>query len=224
MCDDICDEECVGFHDELCDYIYNELRDDIIYDMLCVSICGEVYDVTCDEVYSVIWNELSEDSSHEVCNVSYDERHKDISNELCDDNNDKASDDVWHDIGTDICDELLADFSVGAKPLCFLALNVFGVLSKSRYPDFVSLINQYDVVAVSESKLSDADEVQIAGYTAFYKNRDRFIARSGGLLLLVKEHIAKFVTVFETITNKHKIDNTHMPNYSDRQHTYAKLL
>ena len=56
------------------------------------------------------------------------------------------------------------------KPLLFLALNVCGILSKMKDPDFLSLISNHDIIAISESKLNDTDAVDVPGYVAFYKN------------------------------------------------------
>ena len=54
------------------------------------------------------------------------------------------------------------------KPLSFLALNVCGILSKMKHPDFLSLISSHDIIAISESKLDDTDAVDVPGYVAFY--------------------------------------------------------
>ena len=70
------------------------------------------------------------------------------------------------------------------KPLSFLALNVCGILSKMKDPDFLSLISNHDIIAISESKLNDTDAADVPGYVAFYKNRVNFGRKSGGVLLL----------------------------------------
>ena len=49
------------------------------------------------------------------------------------------------------------------KPLSFLAINVCGILSKMKHPDFLSLIANHDIIAISESKLD------VPGYVAFYR-------------------------------------------------------
>ena len=55
------------------------------------------------------------------------------------------------------------------KPLSFLGLNVCGILSKMKHPDFLSLISNHDIIAISESKLDDTDAVDVPGYVAFYR-------------------------------------------------------
>ena len=73
------------------------------------------------------------------------------------------------------------------KPLSFLAINVCGILSKMKHPDFLSLISNHDIIAISQSKLDDTDAVDVPGYVAFYKNRGKFRRKFGGVLLLIKE-------------------------------------
>jgi hypothetical protein len=65
-----------------------------------------------------------------------------------------------------------------------LALNVWGIKSKLLFPEFVDLITKYDIVCLVESKLADTDKVDISGYTAFYKNREKYRHKSGGILIL----------------------------------------
>ena len=81
--------------------------------------------------------------------------------------------------------------------LSCLALNVCGILSKLKYPDFTNFISQFDIVCISESKLDDLDDISILGYIAFYKNRGKFRRKSGGVLLLITETILDCINVFE---------------------------
>ena len=80
------------------------------------------------------------------------------------------------------------------RPLSFLALNVCGILSKMKHPDFLSLISNHDMIAIPESKLHDTDPADVPGYVAFYKNRGKFRRKSGGVLLLIKEELAQYVS------------------------------
>ena len=66
------------------------------------------------------------------------------------------------------------------KLLSCLALNVCGMLSKMKYPDFVSFISNYDIVAISESKLYDTDSVEVPGCVALHKSRGKVRRKSGG--------------------------------------------
>ena len=80
------------------------------------------------------------------------------------------------------------------RPLSFLALNVCGILSKMKHPDFLSLISSHDTTAICESKLDDTDAVDLPGYVAFNKNRGKFRRKSGGVLLLIKEELEQYVS------------------------------
>ena len=78
------------------------------------------------------------------------------------------------------------------RPLSFLALNVCGIVSKMKHPDFLSLISNHDIIP--ESKLDDTDAADVPRYVAFYKNRGKFRRKSGGVLLLIKEELAQYVS------------------------------
>ena len=82
--------------------------------------------------------------------------------------------------------------------LSFLCLNVCGIVSKLNCPDFVSLIQTYDIIGVQETKTDDYDTINIPGYKVFMKNRSCTSKnRSGGIGLIVKEHIVPFLKVYE---------------------------
>ena len=98
------------------------------------------------------------------------------------------------------------------KPLSFLALNVCGIRSKMKYPDFLSLIPSHDIIAISESKLDDTDAVDVPVYVAFYQNRGKFRRKSGGLVIN-KEELAQYVTVFESKEKNPKIDTRVKKHY-----------
>ena len=82
-----------------------------------------------------------------------------------------------------------------------------------KHPDFLSLISNHDIIAISESKLDDTDAVDVPGYVAFYKNRSKFRRKSGGVLLLIKEERAQYVTVFESKDKNPKIDTRVKKHY-----------
>ena len=89
--------------------------------------------------------------------------------------------------------------------LSCMAINVGGLRSKLNFPSFLSFIQNYDVVVVTESKFSDTDSVNIDGYTPFYKNRSKFRRKSGGILLLIKDWLVPWVHIIESIKLKNKI-------------------
>ena len=99
------------------------------------------------------------------------------------------------------------------KLLSCLALNVCGMLSKIKYPDFVSFISNYGIIAISESKLDDTGSVDVPGYVAFYQKRGEFRWKLGGLLLSVKAEIAQHVTIFDSKDKKPKFDRSVQKHY-----------
>ena len=77
-----------------------------------------------------------------------------------------------------------------------LSINVCGLKSKLLCPEFVSFIEQYDIIGIQESKLDDVDNVQIQGFQVFSNIRTSVSRyRSGGITLLIKNEISPFITV-----------------------------
>ena len=75
-------------------------------------------------------------------------------------------------------------------------MNTCGLKSKLLCPDFVSFISKYDIIGIQESKLDDADKIQIPGFNVFSNNRKALSRyRSGGITLLVKHQWLPFLTV-----------------------------
>ena len=77
----------------------------------------------------------------------------------------------------------------------------------------MSFISNYDITAISESKLDDTSTVDEPGYVAFYQNRGKFRGKSGGFLLLVKAETAQHVIIFESKDKKPKIDRSVQKHY-----------
>ena len=78
--------------------------------------------------------------------------------------------------------------------LKLLSLNVCGLRNKLRYPEFVELINSYDLIGVQETKLDDADCLEIPGYTIICHNRQTISRyRSGGTALIAKNSILPYL-------------------------------
>ena len=89
---------------------------------------------------------------------------------------------------------MLSNFS----NLKILSLNVCGLKSKLIHPEFIDLLNQYDIIGLQESKLDDIDIVDIKGFQMYSKNRTAVSRyRSGGITLLIKENLVPFVTVLK---------------------------
>lgn len=67
-----------------------------------------------------------------------------------------------------------------------------GLRSKLICPEFKSYIDQFDVIACSETKLDDLDEIILDNHQCIMKNRKQKVARkSGGIAVLIKNEIYK---------------------------------
>jgi len=78
-------------------------------------------------------------------------------------------------------------------------LNVCGILSKLKFPDFSDLINNYDVFVCTECKIADYDIIELDGYTCFTQARkQKFFRRSGGISVFVKLSVACNIEIVES--------------------------
>ena len=59
---------------------------------------------------------------------------------------------------------------------------VCGLKRRVQYPDFISFVNQYDVVCLAETKLDETDVVLLDGYTFISQpRRQEYLRKSGGI-------------------------------------------
>ena len=80
-----------------------------------------------------------------------------------------------------------------------MSLNVCGLKSKLNCLEFISLINQYDIIGLQESKLDDVDSIAINSYSIYTKNHKIVVRyRSGGIALIVKNELIPFIRVLKT--------------------------
>ena len=78
------------------------------------------------------------------------------------------------------------------------SLNVCGLKRRVQYPDFISFVNQYDVVCLAETKLDETDVVLLDGYTFISQPRkQKYLRKSGGIGFFVRNNLSKHV---KTIT------------------------
>lgn len=79
------------------------------------------------------------------------------------------------------------------KELKFGSLNVCGLISKLKIPEFHDCIKRYDYICISETKIDDLDiplvlENLPLGYTAIFKNRKHVTnVKSGGICIIYKD-------------------------------------
>ena len=105
--------------------------------------------------------------------------------------------DTASEVSAEDCNNNISSLEQTQQILSCVALNVCGIKSKLIFPEFISFIKNHDIICFSESKLADTDTVEIEGYTAFYKNRDIYRRKSGGLLLLVRNCYLKHIRIYE---------------------------
>ena len=80
--------------------------------------------------------------------------------------------------------------------LNIVSLNVCGIISKLKCPDFIQWIYKYDIICLQETKTDETDVIEIPGYTIYMYNRQKLSRyRSGGIALLVKNEISQFISV-----------------------------
>lgn len=78
-------------------------------------------------------------------------------------------------------------------------LNVCGLRKRSNYPDFFENFVDYDIVCFTEAKIDETDIILFPGFTAFYQPRkQKFLRKSGGIVVYVKDSLAKFVSKIES--------------------------
>ena len=82
-----------------------------------------------------------------------------------------------------------------------------------KSPDFVDKIKDNDITCLVETKFDDVDDLTIDGYTSFFKNRKKFVRKSGGTAVIVKNSHMKYIKFVETLTNKNGIEQNLLHHY-----------
>ena len=83
--------------------------------------------------------------------------------------------------------------------LNLLSLNVCGIRNRILYPEFKSLLSNYDIVCFTETKVDDLDIVEYNDYIFHFKNRKRLANyKSGGMALGYRKGLEKFIKPLET--------------------------
>ncbi|CAG2202024.1 unnamed protein product [Mytilus edulis] len=67
------------------------------------------------------------------------------------------------------------------------------------YPEFITLLNNYDVVCFDETKLDDLDTVELDNFVFHFKNRKKYSNRkSGGIAFGYKRYLENCITPIQT--------------------------
>lgn len=89
--------------------------------------------------------------------------------------------------------------SLHLSDIKIVSLNVCGLCSKLQNPDFLELINEHDIVYLTETKTDCADVIDVENYTVISKHRSNISThKSGGIVVYVRNTLSKFVSL---ITN-----------------------
>ena len=78
------------------------------------------------------------------------------------------------------------------------SLNVCGLKKRRQYPDFSEILNEYDLLFFSESKISETDIITFPGFCSFEKQRKQFIRKSGGISVYFKNEHSKYIKKIDT--------------------------
>ncbi len=79
-------------------------------------------------------------------------------------------------------------YTISARPIKLLSINVCGLLSKLNTPDFINLVSSYDIISILETKCDDADvkNVNLDHFEFIPLNRSKFVNKSGGIGFFIR--------------------------------------
>lgn len=85
------------------------------------------------------------------------------------------------------------------KSFKFASLNVCGLKRKVLFPEFSSLVNNYDVFSVCETKLDKYDFIDLPDCVFISQCRkQKHIRKSGGIGIFVKQRLFQHVSLIES--------------------------
>ena len=83
--------------------------------------------------------------------------------------------------------------------LSIASLNVCGLKRRATYPEFIELVQKFDVLCVNESKLDKYDHIKAPGYTFInVPRKQKFKRKSGGLGAFIKDDIFQYFKIIES--------------------------
>ena len=64
------------------------------------------------------------------------------------------------------------------------------MLRRSQYPEFINMIENFDILCLLETKTDDIDQVDLPGFITIMKNRFKFRrVKSGGIVLAYTQYL-----------------------------------
>ena len=112
-----------------------------------------------------------------------------VSNNSCD------------NVGEDLSSRVLPDqVNQNTKTrLNIASINVCGLKSRVNYPEFIQLIQRYDIVCISETKLDQYDIIECPNYTFLSKPRtEKYKRKSGGIGFFVHNKLIDNTVTIES--------------------------
>jgi hypothetical protein len=74
-----------------------------------------------------------------------------------------------------------------------------GISSKLLNPDFETLINNYDILVLVETKTDEYDNIKLPNeYACYVKHRKLFIKKSGGIIIIYKKILSNFLKFIQS--------------------------
>ena len=79
------------------------------------------------------------------------------------------------------------------------SLNVCGLINRLKIPEFVELINKYDIFVCSECKIDNLDVINVNGYSFLSQPRkQQYFRKSGGVGFFIKNSINNLIEILPT--------------------------
>jgi len=81
------------------------------------------------------------------------------------------------------------------------ALNVSGLKKRLNYPEFIELVNNFDIFCLSETHTDTYDIIELKNYKFLAKHREQeYKRKSGGIGIFVKDTLTPFVNIIQSNT------------------------
>ena len=86
---------------------------------------------------------------------------------------------------------------INVNKLKLVCLNICGLRSKLKYPDFEEFVNKYDIICLSETQLDFFDKIVVENYKYHGVFRKNAAKKSGGVGILVRNNLWSKVDFLE---------------------------
>ena len=174
-------EICVArYMNDIYDAI-NDVLNDVIVDK---GISGNVF----TNVMEVVNNDTDVTDNHDVNNV-----HVDVVESINSPEVEYVNDEEEDDVGDS--NYVVDDAKIVANQISFLSLNVCGLRRRTHYPDFIEMLEHYDIIGFQETKTDILDEIEIDGFQVYLKHRTNCLRKSGGIGVAYRNNFERYLTI-----------------------------